>query len=77
MDTRKTNDPELGDVTSAGVTWSGVGCLDFARADVEWMDGRHGSAKDLLPAISEVPVPDVLYSLPGLHEQHARVDQRR
>ena len=70
MDARKTNDPELGDVTSAGVTWSEV--PDFARADVEWMDGRHGSAKDLLPAISEVPVPDVLYSLPGLHEQRPR-----
>ena len=70
MDTRKTNDPVLGDVTSAGVPWSQV--PDFARADVEWMDGRHGSAKDLLPAISEVPVPDVLYSIPSLHEQRPR-----
>ena len=60
----------LGDVTSAGVPWSQV--PDFARADVEWMDGSHGSAKDLLPAISEVPVPDVLYSLPKSHEQRPR-----
>ena len=70
MNTHETNDPELGDVTSAGVPWSEV--PDFARADVEWMDGCHGSAKDLLPAISEVPVPDVLYSLPSLHEQRPR-----
>jgi hypothetical protein len=70
MATRKANDPELDNVTSAGVPWSQV--PEFVRADVEWMDGRHGSAKDILPAVSEVPVPDVLFSLPRLHEQRPR-----
>ena len=70
MATRKANDPELDNVTSAGVPWSQV--PEFVRADVEWMDGRHGSAKDILPAVSEVPVPDVLFSLPRLHDQRPR-----
>jgi hypothetical protein len=66
----EANDPELDDVTSAGVPWSEI--PEFARADVEWMDGRQGSAKDLLPAVNEVPVSDVLFSLPLLHEQRPR-----
>jgi hypothetical protein len=70
MATRKANDPELDDVASAGIPWSQV--PEFVRADVEWMDGRHGSPKEILPAVGEVPVPDVLFSLPRLHDQRPR-----
>ena len=45
---------------------------EWALPDVEWMDGRHGSAKDLLPSISEVPIPDALLSLPSLHPDRPR-----
>ena len=47
MSKRKSNGDAVGssDVTSAGVSWSEV--PDFALADIEWMDGRHGSAKGL------------------------------
>ena len=43
--------PEL---TSAGVPWSEV--PELARADVAWMDGRHGSAQSTLPPVDVVPV---------------------
>ena len=45
MSKRKSNGAAVGssDVTSAGVPWSEV--PDFALADIEWMDGRHGPAK--------------------------------
>jgi hypothetical protein len=56
--------------TSAGVPWSEV--PEFARADVAWIDGRHGSAESSLPPVDVVPVPDILYSLPYLHEDRPR-----
>jgi hypothetical protein len=59
--------PEL---TSAGVPWSEV--PEFARADVAWMDGRHGSAQSTLPPVDVVPVPDILHRLPYLHEDRPR-----
>ena len=59
--------PEL---TSAGVPWREV--PEFARHYVEWMDGRHGSAQTMLPPIEVVPVPDVLNTLPFLHEDRPR-----
>lgn len=37
------------------------------RPYIEWMDGRHGSAKESLPSIEEVPVPEPLFELPYLH----------
>jgi hypothetical protein len=43
---------DLSDVTSAGVPWSEL--PDYALAYVEWMDGRHGSAKEILPGFLEV-----------------------
>jgi len=55
--------PEL---TSAGVPWSEV--PEFARVHVAWIDGRHGSAQSSLPPVDVVPVPDILYTLPYLHE---------
>jgi hypothetical protein len=58
------------DLTSAGVPWSEV--PEFARHQVEWMDGRHGSSQWLLPSLDEVPVPEVLNGLPYLHEQRPR-----
>jgi hypothetical protein len=59
--------PEL---TSAGVPWSEV--PEFACADVAWIDGRHGSAQSSLPSVDVVPVPDILYGLPYLHENRPR-----
>ena len=59
--------PEL---TSAGVPWREV--PEFARHYVEWMDGRHGSAQATLPSVDVVPVPDVLNTLPFLHEDRPR-----
>ena len=56
--------------TSAGVPWNEV--PDFARAAVAWMDGRHGPAESSLPPVDVVPVPDVLYRLPYLHENRPR-----
>jgi hypothetical protein len=58
------------DVTSAGVPWSEV--PDFAKPDVAWMDGRHGPAETPLPSIEEVPIPEVLYTLPRLHPDRPR-----
>jgi hypothetical protein len=58
------------DVTSAGVPWNEV--PEFARHHVEWMDGRHGSSQRPLPSLDEVPIPDILNTLPHLHEQRPR-----
>jgi hypothetical protein len=59
--------PEL---TSAGVPWREV--PEFARHHVAWIDGRHGSAQATLPSADVVPVPDVLNTLPFLHEDRPR-----
>jgi hypothetical protein len=56
--------------TSAGVPWSEV--PEFARADVAWIDGRQGSAQSSLPPVDVLPVPDILYRLPHLHEDRPR-----
>ena len=45
---------------------------EFARHDVEWMEGVHGSAKEDLPSQTDVPTPDVLNSLPWLHPDRPR-----
>jgi hypothetical protein len=71
----KKNAPKLAsdggpELTSAGVPWSEV--PEFARADVAWIDGRHGPAQWALPSADVVPVPDVLYRLPYLHEDRPR-----
>src|SRR3954470_20013357 len=58
------------EVTSAGMPWDEV--PDSAIRQVEWMDGRHGSAKQTLPSIEHTPVPAVLFSLPRLHENRPR-----
>jgi hypothetical protein len=42
------------DLTSAGVPWNEV--PEFARHQVEWMDGRHGPAQDRLPSVEVLPV---------------------
>jgi hypothetical protein len=67
METNVVSVPEF---TSAGVPWSEV--PEFARRDVAWMDGRHGSAQSSLPSIDVEPVPDILYRLPDLHEDRPR-----
>jgi hypothetical protein len=58
------------EITSAGVPWSEV--PEFARADVAWIDGRHGSAQSSLPPVDVVPVPEILSKLPYLHEDRPR-----
>jgi hypothetical protein len=58
------------DLTSADVPWSDV--PEAARPYVAWMDGRHGSAKWPLPPVELVPVPDILNTLPYLHEDRPR-----
>ena len=58
------------DVTSAGLPWSEVG--DDVLYKVEWIDGRHGSAKEILPPIDQIPIPAVLFSLPHLHADRPR-----
>lgn len=58
------------DVTSAGVPWSEVG--DDCLFMVEWMDGRHGSAKQAMLSIGQTPIPAVLFNLPQLHEDRPR-----
>jgi hypothetical protein len=58
------------EVTSAGVPWSEV--PDFALLDVEWMDGRHGSAKQALPPVGRVPIPPVLFAVPNPHPDRPR-----
>jgi hypothetical protein len=72
MSTREPSDagPTPSDVTSAGVPWSEV--PEFARPHVEWMDGRHGSAKERLPSVDDVPIPTALLTLPCLHENRPR-----
>lgn len=57
-------------VTSAGVPWSEVD--DSVFDYVAWMDGVYGSAKDALPSIAEVPVPEALLRLPWLNEARPR-----
>jgi hypothetical protein len=56
---------DFSDVASADVPWSEV--PDYALAYVEWMDGRHGPAKEILPPMDRTPTPAVLSSLPHLH----------
>ena len=57
-------------LTSAGVPWSEV--PEFARPHVAWIDGRHGSAQATLPSVAVVPVPEILTTLPYLHENRPR-----
>ena len=66
--TRLFDDEE--DCTSAGVPWSRV--RHQGRETVEWMDGRQGSAKNVLPSSGAVAVPDALLALPRLHPDRPR-----
>jgi hypothetical protein len=58
------------DLTSAGVPWSEV--PNSPCPYVEWMDGRHGSAKQTLPPVDRVPIPPVLFTVPRLHPDRPR-----
>jgi hypothetical protein len=70
MSKRKPNNATAGDVTSAGIPWSEV--PDYVLTKVEWMDGRHGPAREPLPSIDQVRIPAVLFTLPCLHEDRPR-----
>src|ERR1700738_349376 len=54
------------DLTSAGVPWNEV--PEFARRHLGWIDGRHASGQSPLPPVHVVPVPDILSSVPYLHD---------
>ena len=58
------------ELTSAGVPWSEVGD-DFIHY-VEWMDGRHGPAPDVLPTVDDLPVPPIFHQIPHLHPDRPR-----
>jgi hypothetical protein len=49
-----------------------VGGAEEARHQVEWIDGRQGSAKESLPSLDQIPVPAVLLTLPYLHDDRPR-----
>jgi hypothetical protein len=68
MATRKSSSTTSGEVTSAGVPWSEVP----GYVDVEWMDGRHGSATQPLPPADQIPIPAVLFTSPRLHPDRPR-----
>jgi len=70
MATRKSNSTISGEVTSAGVPWSEV--PDWVLVDVEWMDGRHGSAPQPLPPADQIPIPAVLFTSPNPHPDRPR-----
>lgn len=58
------------EATSCGTPWSQV--TEDVIHYAEWMDGRHGAARDALPSIEEVPVPAILHELPRLHPKRPR-----
>ena len=57
-------------ITSAGVRLSDV--PEFARHDVEWMEGVQGSGAGNLPSEADVPCPQELSVLPELHPDRPR-----
>jgi hypothetical protein len=72
MSTREPIDaaPSPRDVTSTGVPWSKM--PRDVLVHVEWMDGRHGTAKEPLSPVDQVPIPAILFELPHLHENRPR-----
>jgi hypothetical protein len=58
------------DLTSAGMPWSEV--PDSPCPYTEWLDGRHGPAKDTLPSVDQFPIPEALLALPVLHSDRPR-----
>jgi hypothetical protein len=50
----------------------GAKCPSSRALTLAWIDGRHGSAQSSLPPVDVVPVPDLLYRLPYLHESRPR-----
>ena len=57
-------------ITSGGTRLGDV--PEFARYDVEWMDGVYGTASGGLPSVVEFPIPDVLYTKGINHSAHPR-----
>jgi hypothetical protein len=45
------------DLTSTGMPWSKV--PNSLCPYTEWLDGRHGPAKDTLPSVDQFPIPEV------------------
>jgi hypothetical protein len=72
MSKRKSEAPatDSSDLTSAGMPWSEV--PDSPCPYTEWLDGRHGPAKDALPSVDQLPIPEVLLVLPVLHADRPR-----
>ncbi len=72
MSRRKFETPATGssDLTSTGMPWSEV--PDSPCPYTEWLDGRHGPAKDTLPSVDQFPIPQALLALPVLHADRPR-----
>jgi len=69
----RNSEPEAAvqrEVTSTGVPWSKV--PDAPCPYTEWLDGRHGPAEDPLPVADQIPIPELLLSLPVLHVNRPR-----
>ena len=60
----------LSELTSSGMPWSEV--PDSPCPYTEWLDGRHGPAKDTVPPVDQFPIPEVLLALPVLHADRPR-----
>jgi hypothetical protein len=68
----KLRSPQTADPSLRPPAFHGAKLSEFARADVAWIDSRHGSAQSSLPPVDVLPVPDILYRLPYLHENRPR-----
>ena len=57
-------------LTSGGVPWSELSGVVLYK--MEWMDGRHGPVGDILPSLSDLPIPQVLFEMAELQESRPR-----
>ena len=53
-----------------GCPWADV--PEFARPHVAWIDGRGAPFQDTLPTTSEMPIPEILFTLTSLHPDRPR-----
>jgi hypothetical protein len=58
------------DLTSTGMPWSEV--PNSPCPYTEWLNGRHGPAKDTMPSVDQFPIPEVLLTLPVFHADRPR-----
>jgi hypothetical protein len=66
----ETTATDSSELTSTGMPWSEV--PDSPCPYIEWLGGRHGPVKDTLPTVDQLPIPEVLFTLPVLHADRPR-----